>query len=309
MLELQHHLQAVLPGRIPSTELDTWNQIVPLIKTVGLEAALLKHSPSRKLETEIMRATVELLLPREAEVMSQVATGCKMLRFTRLIPHLLKPSSGIPVITTNYDRLIEFATEAAGLGVDTMFSGTACGVFDEKRSYLGFCTGVSQKGSTVKLKFQDRIVLFKPHGSLDWYQRGDKPVRCSIDLPLPRLIITPGLNKFRNGYESPFDRHRDKANAAIDKAARFLILGYGFNDDHLQTHLTPKIRSGVPTLILARRLSQNALEIAQSHNNVIAIQSSEIPTPKAHVITGADEFGFPSSIWDLSQFVSEVLEP
>ena len=32
------------------------------------------------------------------------------------------------------------------------------------------------------------------------------------------LIITPGLNKYREGYSVPFDIHRARANEEIDKS-------------------------------------------------------------------------------------------
>jgi hypothetical protein len=67
------------------------------------------------------------------------------------------------------------------------------------------------------------------------------------------------LNKFRSGYESPFDKHRERANEEIDRASRFLILGYGFNDDHLETHLKPKLRAGRPTLLITLQVSEAAL--------------------------------------------------
>ena len=46
-------------------------------------------------------------------------------------------------------------------------------------------------------------------------------------------MITPGVNKYRAGYNSPFDKHRDLANDYIKNAGRLLVVGYGFNDAHL----------------------------------------------------------------------------
>lgn len=136
---------------------------------------------------------------------------------------------------------------------------------------MSFCREVTLKAGRAQYRYRPRANIFKPHGSLDWYHRDGKPVRYSGDLDLPRLIITPGLNKFRNGYESPFDRHRERANSAIDRASRFLVIGYGFNDDHLETHRTPRIRSGVPTLLLTYGLSDNAVKLVNECHNVIAI--------------------------------------
>ena len=214
-------------------------------------------------------------------------------------------------MTTNYDRLVEIAAEEAGLGVDTMFVGHFAGALNEKESRLSFCREVTLRGKTVKWGYRHRINVFKPHGSLDWYLREGEPVRYAGDLPSVRLIITPGLNKFRNGYESPFDRHRDRANAAIDRASRFLIIGYGFNDDHLETHLTPRIRSGVPTLLLTHTLSSNAMKLASECDNVVAIQRALVGgTEGTSVFVNKKELQLADlALWELNTFVSEVLEP
>jgi hypothetical protein len=53
----------------------------------------------------------------------EVFTKARTLRFARLLKHVLKPTTGVPVVTTNYDRLLEIAAEEAGLGVDTLFVG------------------------------------------------------------------------------------------------------------------------------------------------------------------------------------------
>jgi hypothetical protein len=126
---------------------------------------------------------------------------------------------------------------------------------------------------------------------------------------LPRLIITPGLNKFRSGYESPFDKHREKANDAIENARNFLIVGYGFNDDHLETHLTPRIKSGVRTLVLTHGLSDKVREIALKNRNVIAAEfhkeGDDVGT--RFIVDGVEEFMPGISYWDLGEFVEGVL--
>lgn len=117
------------------------------------------------------------------------------------------------------------------------------------------------------------------------------------------------MNKFRSGYESPFDKHREKANDAIDKARRFLIIGYGFNDDHLETHLTPRIKSGAKTVILTYCLSPKIREIAIGNKNVIAAEFREYAgiSGTFFIIDGEDIF-YPSiEYWDIDGFVKGVL--
>lgn len=312
MGELANHLRAVIGPDLSSADVATWAEIVPLIQSKGLEAALLEKPPSAGLEAAIATATAELIAARERSIVTEVFAGARTLRLTRLIAHLLKPSSGLPIVTTNYDRLVEIAAEEAGLGVDTMFVGRFSGTLNERESRLSFCRDVTLKKNHVAYHYQPRALVCKPHGSLDWYLRNGKPVHYAGDLPgAMRLIITPGHNKFRNGYESPFDHHRSRANEAIDRASRFLILGYGFNDDHLETHLSPAIRGGKPTLLMARTLSASAEALATGHANVIALDCvNQSGADGTRVIINKNHLFFPNlALWDVHTFIQEVLEP
>ena len=305
---LADHLEAYLDP-VDAGDRKLWDELLPLVKTLGLEAALLTIAPTVSLEIAIVSATADLILKHEKIVISEVFDGKRVLRFTKLLSHMLKTNAGIPVITTNYDRLVEVAVEEAGLGVDTMFVGQFAGTFHEKESRYSFCRDVSLRKNQVTKLFRERVNLFKPHGSLDWYHRAGKPVRYSGDLAAPRLIITPGLNKFRNGYESPFDRHRERANQSIDQASRFLIIGYGFNDQHLETHLTPMIKSGKPTLLMTHSLSDNARILASQCKNVISIESAAQSGIQGTQITiECNPVFLPDvAIWDINDFVGKVL--
>ena len=311
MSELGDHLKANIGDGLAAEDAAHWAKLSPLISSKGLEAALLALAPTPALEIAIVAKTAELVSARERDIIEQVFAKKRTLKFTRLLAHLLKPQSGLPVVTTNYDRLIEVATEEAGIGVDTMFLGHFAGELNEKESRLSFCREVNLRGKQVQYRYHPHVNVFKPHGSLDWYHRDGKPVRYSGDLSASRLIITPGLNKFRNGYESPFDRHRERANSAIDRASRFLIIGYGFNDDHLETHLTPRIRSGIPTLLLTYELSPNAMKLANECANVVAIQHETIGGVEgSSVYVNKSNIQVPNiALWELGTFISEVLEP
>ena len=310
MAALGQHLVTHIPAMLSEDDSQLWEQIHPLIESDGLEAALLKIAPTPALEAAIVQSTASFIAEAESAIISEVFNRSRKLRLTDLIPHLLKPDSGIPIVTTNYDRLAELACEEAGLGVDTMFCGHFAAPLAPLDSYWSFCRNVKLVGKNVRYKFAAKANVFKPHGSLDWYHRDGNPVRYAGSLPLPRLIITPGLNKFRNGYESPFDKHREKANDAIDKARRFLIIGYGFNDDHLETHLTPRIRSGVKTVILTFMLSPKAKDLAISNANVVAIEfGRDSASDGSRVIINGSEHFYPNlDIWDLKGFVKGVLE-
>ncbi|NDK37554.1 SIR2 family protein [Pseudoxanthomonas gei] len=310
MRDLAAHLCQTIVAE--SNEAQDWNEIVALIQEKGLEAALLQKAPSQRLEAAISAETGVFFAEAERSVISEVFEGRRTLRLTPLLAHMLKPFSGLPIITTNYDRLIEVAVEEAGLGVDTMFSGRFAGSLNERESHLSFCRNATYKKPRVILQYKTRALVYKPHGSLDWYLRNGVPVSYQGELKsAARLIITPGQNKFRNGYESPFDQHRARANDAIDRASRFLIIGYGFNDDHLETHLSPAIRGGKPTLLLTYELSNSAKDLASKYGNVMAIDREfRDGVEGSRVIIDRNHIFLPKlKLWDVKYFVTEVFEP
>lgn len=314
MGELGDYLFANIGSGLSGADLAAWTAASPLISTQGLEAALLAVPPTPSLEALISAATGRFISERERMIVSEVFTGKRQLRLTRLLAHFVKPAAGITIVTTNYDRLVEIAVEEAGIGADNMFVGRFSGQLNERESRMSFCRDVTVKPrrTVATLLYRQRALICKPHGSLDWYARAGRPVFYAGDLPdAVRLIITPGQNKFRNGYESPFDHHRSRANDAIDRAGRYLVLGYGFNDDHLETHLSPGIRSGKPTLMLTRSLSVAARKFALTNANVIALEHANVfGVDGTAAIIEKNEFFFPRiGMWDVDSFVTEILEP
>ena len=311
MRELGTHLRETLATSQAGEDARAWQAIADQIEEKGLEAALFQTPPTPEIEAGIVTATAYLILERERKVIAEVFAGKTILRITKLVSHLIKPNTGIPIITTNYDRLLEVGLEEAAMGVDTMFSGRFAGALNEQFSKFNLCIGLKPRSKPTTLKFRDRAMVYKPHGSLDWYLRDGRPVCYGGELgpDATRLIITPGRNKFRTGYDSPFDLHRSRANEAIDKASRFLILGYGFNDDHLETHLTPAIRQGKPTLMMAYELTPTAKALALEFSSVIALDRAEQEGIEGtRIIADRTEIFVPSqSLWDVNHFIHEVL--
>ena len=312
MGELACFLSTELETELCAADSALWEEIKPLLPAQGLEAALLTKAPTASLEAAIAARTGAFIAARERQAISEIFNGVRKLRLTRLIAHLLKPSAGLPIVTTNYDRLVEIAVEEAGVGIDTMFVGRFAASLNERESRLSFCRKVTYRKPNITYHYCPRALVYKPHGSLDWYLRNGRPVAYAGELhEVPRLIITPGQNKFRNGYDSPFDLHRSKANDAIDHASRFLILGYGFNDDHLETHLTPAIKSGKPTLMLTHTLTTNAARVAMENPNVTALEyySDAGIAGTLLTINKGQQFIPNLTIWDVHKFIDEVLEP
>lgn len=306
MPQLAAHLKAsasVLLG----DDAKLWQQISTKLDAEGLEAALHKYPPTESLETWIVTHTCEYLAPKERAILSDVISGKRSLRLTAFLSNILKPPSGLPILTPNYDRLVEVACEMAGFHVDTTAIGHYAGVFDHTRSCMGSCRGIVSKGKTLVLDHYPRAIVLKPHGSFDWYRHSSGGLRCSMDIDSERLIITPGLNKYKAGYSAPFDKHRELANTYIDASAHLLVVGYGFNDDHLQTHLEARIRDGTPTLILTRTPSTKTRELATSSSSCLCLSKSA-SSPGVTVLTKDGTFDHGGvDYWDIEVLTKELL--
>ena len=290
------------------TDSTLWSQIKKDIEDgEGLEAALISHSPTETLEAWIMERTIELIMPKEREVVSAVLRGERVLRLTTFLDKVLKPVSGLPILTTNYDRLIEIACEMAGLHVNTLAIGYYAGTFDHIRSFMASCRGITRRGKTMVLDHFPQAVVLKPHGSFDWYKVGNNARRCSLDLGGERLIITPGLNKYQAGYSAPFDKHRELANDYIGQASHLLIVGYGFNDDHLQTHLVKKIQDGTPTLILNQSMNDKVRNLANESPHCVCLSKRSKSAGCIMTTKGHDEEHNGFDLWDLGIVTKELL--
>ena len=122
------------------------------------------------------------------------------------------------------------------------------------------------------------------------------------------LIITPGANKYRKGYAIPFDTYINRANDAIDKAHRYIIIGYGFGDEHLETHLVKYLKSGKPALILTKYLSPKAEEIIKKSRHIIALCCDTINEENGTRIIKSPEkeSHISCNLWDVREMLREV---
>lgn len=311
MSTLASALLTELPGLLHTAALAKWQSVADQLNAgCDLESAL-RNSDDDDLNQHIRAVVARHVGNAEKSAIAKLYAGAITFAFSRLLPSLTFANGRAEIITPNYDRLIEFSAELAGYGVDTTFPGTSYGLYNDRLSKdaLSEFSPGRRKGDPPLRKYRSHIVVYKPHGSLDWYLRDQVPARCSFDLDAPRLLITPGANKYKLGYSSPFDVHREAANRAIDRASRFLILGYGFNDDQLEQHLRTQLRLGYPALVLTRSLSSNASRLLSDHPSVSALShATEAATQGTLYQSGSQSQFFPNlHLWDLETFSKEVL--
>jgi SIR2-like domain len=308
MPDLADHLRAEMPTRLSGEQEAEWKAVEEaLARGEHLEPALDSIDHDSPVVETIVAVVAECITAAEAMAIDQICRDPSLYPLAQLLEKV-GFSGKAQIITTNYDRLIELAAEISGFLLDTGFVGAHYGTYDIELSHKVLRSLLVRRPKKFKVSYRAHVVLAKPHGSLDWYASDETPIRSPYPLDLPRLMITPGESKYRRGYEQPFDHQVKVAYEAIDDADAVLAIGFGFNDPHLQTHLLPRIREGLPTLLLTRDLTPAATELLAECPHLTALERIA-PDGGTRVHRGSDQYKLPDSeIWQLGDFIREVLE-
>lgn len=205
------------------------------------------------------------------------------------------------VITTNYDRIIEYAVDQLMANACLGFEGNLTKSFDNP----------SNETRIRRIRARNKTVyIWKVHGSLDWFKKFQDntivsyPLRMTIPENHEPLIVPPGKEKLALTHEEPFRSIIHKADQAIDDAPAFLCVGYGFNDEHIQPKIITQICRGKPIVVLARTLSQNCRDLIVNNENVTnyaVFERHQEGTTK--VTINNTETVIPDNYWDLSNFM------
>jgi hypothetical protein len=293
---------------LPQNEKTTWRAVSnELQKGTDLERALDPVQEGSGLLSIVRSVIGDEVLEGESKAILSLFDERASSDLARFITYQARVDASLAIVTTNYDRLIEYSARLSGFNVDSMFPGSYVSPFDPEASRAEQAVWGTSKGH--KSVTQRRHVrIFKPHGSLDWFVNGaGEVIRTEFPVALERKIVTPGQSKLAAGYEPLFDTHRSGANKAIEHASGFLAVGFGFNDSHLQTYLKAKLTKGSPALILTRDLTAAAADLIANHPKVWAISRGP-DTDSSLITTQSQVIPVPnSSIWSLSEFMTQML--
>lgn len=148
----------------------------------------------------------------------------------------------LTLFTTNYDRVLEFGAELAGLHLIDRFIGSISPIFRSSR--LNIDIHYNPPGIRGEPRYLEGVVNFtKLHGSLDWTEKdgivrrfalpyGASDVRTYNDKG--SLMIYPNSSKDRETAEYPYvELFRDFASAVIRPNSTVVVYGYSFGDDHI----------------------------------------------------------------------------
>ena len=306
MPQLKDHLVDVAcPRTATPEEMDKWSKFQTKLGTTDLESALDEFLLPETLTSLVVESTWDYLAPFDYDVFEQAISNHDLFPLTRLFKHLFNSTRhDIHVVPPNYDRLAEYAADAADLG-----------------HYTGFHYGhIRSRANNPRPRIHigkspSRTVnVWKVHGSLDWFKDRNGvvlglPVSNTRPTGVTPVIVTPGIEKFRLTHDEPFHSIKREADRALQNADAYLCIGYGFNDTHLQTTLVERCRGkDVPLVLLTRTVSSTAKTFLESDKcgEYLAIEKAgsgcriySNDHPVGEVIAG-------EPMWQLGEFLKLV---
>jgi len=227
-----------------------------------LESALQTIQPSDELSDGIAAQTWSLINEKDTKAFEEILGNTELLPLTELYRHLFNSTKRtISVVTTNYDRLAEYAADCTDCCHCTGFS---YGYLRQRKFGLSFIQD-RQKARTVN--------IWKVHGCLDWFIGEDNHRATAVvsARAIPNgwrpAIVTPGIAKYKRTHLEPFRSIIAGADNALENATAYLCIGFGFNDMHIQPKLLERWKQGDAFLvILTKTLSENAKDMLNRAN-------------------------------------------
>lgn len=245
---------------------ESWLQIDENLKNgMDLESAMTDIRLNEDVLHAIRRETWELMSECDLMLLQKIVFREIEFPLSDLIKKFNRATAPLNIITTNYDRIVEYACDYAGIGVNTGFGG----------SYI--------KRYSDEFRGQGRVNLAKVHGSLDTFRDthgGSVAIPLLKEIPngLEPEIITPGISKFEAVLEGTPRKLLTKADSYINNAQGYLCIGYGFNDKQIQENIVNEIQKGKPLVLITKDISEKAAHLlCNNAKHYISVQEGSEP--------------------------------
>ena len=308
MSMLANKLIEEVPLVINEEEQIQWNLIADKLRNgIDLETALQQETPCENIEKAILDVTYNLITDADNRIFHDVILKDKSLRFTKYLSRFNLSLYNKVVITTNYDLLIEYACELGDVFYTDTYAGKIVAEFSPEKARSEMIKEV-QRGRKSYNTYYNYVELYKPHGSINWKNVDNHNYRINHKTCGVPCLITPGSNKYLKGYASPFDYHINKMGENIDNSKKIVFIGYGFNDNHLETHLNNACNLNKPMLIITRTLSENGKSFLKKNSNTMALEYYQEGDEKGTVIhwQGGSMRIKDIALWDLGFLIGEI---
>ncbi|TEB05592.1 hypothetical protein Psch_02633 [Pelotomaculum schinkii] len=284
-------------------EEDSWKAFVAeLNNTNNLELALDNIMLKDEIHTSIIATVWSCISKKDREAFLDFIRHGKYPALTMIIKKFIQRAGVTNIITTNYDRLVEYSIDFAQGAVETGFSG----------NYI-------KNFGNIQSTFVKRTVnLYKVHGSVDWFKhKSNQNILATqfldyadfSDIYLP-MIVTPGNGKYKETHKDPFRTVIAEADKALRSSTSYLCIGYGFNDEHIQPIIIDENRNkNKPLVIVTKELTPKIKDLFIQADNSNCLIISELSGGGTIVHYSKSETeAFPEDYWRLDLFYRLWLE-
>lgn len=275
-------------------------------KTEDLETTLTKLQLREKVLSEIVNKTWELVNKADLEAYEYFINNSNDFPLSKLLEHFLDTAGQkVSIITTNYDRLAEYASSLAKAVICTGYSQNPIGHFSNS----------IQSNNLASLKgYKGQVNIWKVHGSLDWFKSKENeniqlPIRQNIPQNYSPLIVTPGLSKYSETHNEPYRTIFTQADSEIEQANGFLCIGYGFNDIHVQPKLITQIKNNKPIIVITKELSPKTKQSIIDNNckNYMLIEEANSKDTKIYSSKFGEVLIEDTSYWELGEYLKLII--
>ena len=262
MPALAKHLLAKIPENTAG-----WNSIATKLKQGDdLETALTRLNLTESLQNEIAKHTATFITQKDMALRGDVLAGKWPWVGEPLLQQLMRGLSPtwprLPIVTSNYDMLIEYACTKAKIPYVTGYHGGIMRQLDwpKARERLYRLNSVTVRGKRrTTITAIPCVELMKVHGSINLFRRNSDNTFVETNIwtegcpsDYTPMIAPPGDIKLQETLDY-YDRLFVEALGAIDKATAFFVIGYGFRDKHIHQRILERVDNHeYPLIVLTR---------------------------------------------------------
>jgi hypothetical protein len=178
-------------------ENDNWNAFISdLDKTSNLEKSLDNIQLNDDIHNDLIWAVWSIVNQKDIAAKNSFLSQNNKPPIANILNKFIQQAGITNIITTNYDRIIEYAID-----------------FSDGKCCAGFSDGYIKKFNHFSSTTTKRTVnLYKVHGSIDWFKHSKNQMLYSLpsfekhilgDIFIPQ-IITPGNSKYKETHLDPF---------------------------------------------------------------------------------------------------------
>lgn len=166
------------------------------------------------------------------------------------------------LFTTNYDLCFEQASSQVQCPIVDGFSFSWPRRFSPRFFGYDFVRRLGDQSDSPDY-VEGVIQLYKLHGSVDWLAEGNEIVRDPLtESP---CLVYPAATKYEQSYSQPYLELMSQFIGSLrEPNTTLLVIGFGFNDEHLAQPISSAIRSNAGLRIMV--VDRSAKEKAETGN-------------------------------------------